>query len=209
MAGLVVFDLDGVLIDSRQANIEAFSRGLEWAGVPVPPGEQVAALIGLSAREMLTRLGCPSERVSQAFEEVVKPYYLENLPQLARAVEGAAEVLQGLRQRGYRMAACTSGDRTTQEQALASMGLASWLESMQTPDDSQFRKPQVEYLQELLDRLDYHGKVYHVEDSQVGLQMGLDWGATTIFADYGYGRPEPLQPHYRIQRLVELLEVLP
>ena len=205
---LVVFDLDGVLIDSREANYQAFARGLEAAGQDAPEVEKVTQLIGLSAQEMLRRLGCPADQVDTIYEQVVKPHYMENLPRLAHPVPQAAEVLSALRQQGHRLVACTSGDRALQEKALRHIGLWDYLEAMQTPDDSHYRKPQIEYLQELLERVNYRGPVVHVEDSQVGLKMGLDWGATTVFADYGFGSPEPLNPHFRIQSLAQLLEVV-
>jgi phosphoglycolate phosphatase len=205
---MVVFDLDGVLIDSEEANVEAFSQGLQSIGLKRPAASEVSSLIGLSASEMLARLGCPEERVADVFQDVVKPYYLENLHRLARPMAGAMEVLQELRSRSHRLVACTSGDRNTQEKALRQIDLWQFLEAMQTPDDSQFRKPQVEYLKELLQRVGYKGRVIHVEDSQVGLQMGLDFGATTVFANYGYGSPGPWQPHYRIDQLSQLLGVV-
>lgn len=205
---IVVFDLDGVLIDSREANYQAFARGLEAAGLATPEHDAVVNLIGLSAPEMLRRLGCPEERVEEIYRQVVKPHYLEHLPDLARPVEGAAEVLTELRERGHRLAACTSGDRALQEKALRQLGLWDFLEAMQTPDDSRYYKPQIEYFQELLDRIQYQGPVVHVEDSHVGLQMGLEWGAITVFADYGFGKPDPLTPHHRIQALKGLLTVI-
>ena len=153
MSVLVVFDLDGVLIDSRQANFQAFAYGVQALGLPTPAEEAVVSLIGLSAAEMLRRLGCPAERVAEIYEGFVKPHYLENLPRLARAVDGAAEVLTELRQRGHRVVACTSGDRALQEKALRHIGLRDFFEDMRTPDDSAFEKPQVEYLRELVDRI--------------------------------------------------------
>jgi len=207
MPVLVVFDLDGVLIDSREANFQAFAHGVEALGLPTPEEGAVVGLIGLSAAEMLRRLGCPPDRVAEIYEGFVKPHYLENLPRLARAVEGAVEVLTQLRQRGHRVVACTSGDRALQEKALRHIGLRDFFEDMQTPDDSAFEKPQVEYLRELVERIGYRGSIVHVEDSPVGLEMGLNFGATTVFADYGFGKPEPLKPHYRIGKLADLLEV--
>ena len=207
MSVLVVFDLDGVLIDSRAANYEAFARGVEALGLPTPEEEAVVGLIGLSAVELLQRLGCPPERAREIYEGFVKPHYLKNLPRLARAVEDAAEVLTQLRQRGHRVVACTSGDRALQEKALRHIGLRDFFEDIQTPDDSRYHKPDVEYLRELVKRVGHQGPIVHVEDSQVGLQMGLDCGATTVFADYGFGKPDPLQPHFRIGKLRDLLEV--
>lgn len=207
MALLLVFDLDGVLIDSRQANYEAFAGGIQSLGLPRPQEAAVIDLIGLSASEMLQRLGCPEEHLREIYENYVKPYYLKHLPRLAHPVAGAVEVLTSLRLRGHRLAACTSGGRSLQEKALRHIGLLDFFEAIQTPDDSDFHKPQVEFLQELVTRIGYQGQVVHVEDSPIGLQMGLDWGATTVFADYGFGKAEPLQPHFRIQRLTQLLEV--
>ena len=205
--GLVVFDLDGVLIDSREANYQAFAEGIERAGLPRPTPEQVVPLIGRSALEMLRLLGCPEGRVHPIFEEVVLPHYLEHLDRLARPVEGAREVLEELLARGHRLAACTSGNRSTQQKALQMMGLWDYFEDVQTPDDSVFRKPQVEFLQEQIERMVYAGPVLHVEDSPVGLEMGLRWGATTVFADYGFGHPEPWEPHFRIDSLPPLLQI--
>lgn len=203
---LAVFDLDGVLIDSREANFQAFAAGLRAADCPVPSQETVTCLIGLCAKEMLLRLGCPDASVAHIYDQVVKPFYLENLGRLARPVDQARAVLEGLRARGYRLAACTSGDSATQETALRCIGLRDYFEEMQTPDTSPHRKPHVEFLGELVRRFPASDVLLHIEDAQVGLQMGLDYGATTVFADYGFGQPGSLVPHHRISRLASLLE---
>lgn len=208
MTKLVVFDLDGVLIDSREANYQAFAAGIEAAGLPRPQADEVICLIGLSAHEMMLRLGCPEDRARELYESVVKPHYLQHLSELAHPVADADATLRRLRADGCRVAACTSGDRQTQEQAMRHIGLWEHLEDMQTPDDSSYRKPQVEYLAELVRRLGHEGPVIHVEDSPVGLAMGLEWGAVTVFADYGYGEPGELQPHHRIGRLSQLPEIV-
>ncbi len=184
---IVVFDLDGVLIDSAEANVQAFRHGLEQVGVSGTEGAAILALVGIPATEMLRRLGCPEEAVLEVFDQHVRPYYIENLPALARAYPGSRQVLTKLRDSGFRLGACTSGDRTTQTAALQAIGLWDLLEEMQTPDDSEFGKPDPRYLQELLAKFPGHGRVHHVEDSEVGLLMGRDCQAVTYFAAYGNG----------------------
>lgn len=184
---VVVFDLDGVLIDSAEANVQAFRYGLEQVGVAVTDPEEILRLVGHTAHSMLEDLGCPSERVSEVFENFVKPFYLANLASLARPYPGSREVLEQLREAGFRIAACTSGDRQTQTSALNAIGLWDLIEEMQTPDDSSYRKPDVRYLAELLHRMGEHGDVHHVEDAEVGLVMGKEFGAVTYFAEYGNG----------------------
>lgn len=202
---IVVFDLDGVLIDSAEANVQAFRFGLEQVGVGGSSPEAILSLVGLPAREMLRRLGCPEQAVSEVFERHVRPFYLENLPSLARAYPGAHEVLEALRCSGFHVAACTSGDRLTQTAALQALGLWESLEAMQTPDDSAFGKPDPRYLQELLGRFTELETVFHVEDSEVGLQMGRACGAVTVYAAYGNGELSGhTQPDWRLEQLSEL-----
>lgn len=184
---IVVFDLDGVLIDSAEANVQAFRFGLEQAGVFGTDDAAILSLVGIPATEMLRQLGCPEEDVLDVFDLHVRPFYIENLPTLARAYPGANQVLTKLRSSGFRVGACTSGDRKTQTAALQAIGLWDLIEEMQTPDDSQFGKPDRRYLEELLAKFPGHGRVHHVEDSEVGLLMGKDCQAITYFAAYGNG----------------------
>lgn len=204
-APLVVFDLDGVLIDSAEANVQAFGFGLQQVGVRVDEPAAILTLVGLPALEMLRRLGCPEEAIVEVFEAHVRPYYIENLPSLARAYPGAGEVLGRLRDSGFRVGACTSGDRATQTAALKAIGLWEFIEKMQTPDDSQFGKPDPRYLQELLVQFPEHGSVHHVEDSEVGLLMGRDCQATTYFAAYGNGALSgQVEPDFVLSSIAEL-----
>jgi phosphoglycolate phosphatase len=204
-APLVIFDLDGVLIDSAEANVQAFRYGMEQVGIMVTDRDSILDLVGLPAITMLERLGCPVAEVDSVFKEYVTPYYIQNLPTLASAYPGARQVLEQLLEAGFRIGACTSGDRVTQKAALEAIGLWDLIELMQTPDDSEFGKPDSRYLQELLDRFGEHGDVHHVEDSEVGLVMGHTLGATTYYASYGNGKLSgTVEPHVTLKALKEL-----
>lgn len=203
---IVIFDLDGVLIDSAEANVQAFRYGLSEVGLSEVKAEAILSLVGLPAVDMLIRLGCPELRAQEIFEQHVKPFYLENLPSLARAYPGARSVLSALLDSGFRVGACTSGDRQTQSAALEAVGLWDRIERMQTPDDSTFRKPDPRYLKELLAYFPQGGEVHHVEDSEVGLLMGKEVGAVTYFAKYGNGS---LSDAVRPDEYLDLLTDLP
>ncbi len=205
MNRLIVFDLDGVLIDSEEANYQAFAHGAEQV-TQRPARQEVVGLIGFPATTMLERLGCPPDRCREIFERFVKPYYLEHLPAQASAMTGAEDVLEQLSQAGIRLAACTSGDLETQTRALKAIGLWDRLEAIQTPDQSRFGKPDVRYLRELVDQFGAC-RVVHVEDSEVGLQMGREFGAVTVYSRYGYGKLQHQKPDHQIDSLSELLEL--
>lgn len=210
MQKVIVFDLDGVVIDSRQANFQAFAKGIEAVGLPSPSENSVVSLIGLSAHQMLVKLGCPEGRAVEIYESVVKPFYLDNLATLASPVPGALEFFQWLRQNEWKIGACTSGGRQLQLQALKGIGLLDYFAVVQTPDDSKFLKPAPEFLLEVLRKMSVEREPFwHVEDSSVGLKMGLNCGAKTVFANYGFGTPGDHKPHYTIDSIGELRELLP
>lgn len=202
---IVVFDLDGVLLDSAEANVQAFRYGLEQVDVHLHDREAILSLVGLPATEMLRRLGCPQERVLSVFNDHVRPFYVENLPTLATAYPGADRILTNLKASGFHIAACTSGDRMTQTAALKAVGLWDHIEEMQTPDDSLYGKPDRRFLMELLSKFDDIGQIFHVEDSEVGLLMGRECQAVTIYASYGNGQlTGAIEPDRTIASLEEL-----
>jgi len=204
---IIVFDLDGVLIDSAEANYQAFAQGLTQGGLPRPARQAVLSLVGLKATQMLIQLGCPPSQAPIVFEEVVRPFYLEHLPSLAAPMPQAKAVLEELQRRQYVLLACTSGDRRTQTAALESVGLGQIFTALQAADDSIYGKPDPRYLQELLAPY-RHSTLFHVEDAEVGLRMGRACGATTVFAEYGFGSlPANFPVDHRIGQLEDLLAI--
>ena len=207
LAKVIVFDLDGVLIDSGEANYQAFAYGIEQLGLPRPERAAVVNLIGKKAMTMLECLGCPPSQSQKVFEEFVQPHYLENLSDLAQAVPDGDRVLSKLKERGYQILACTSGGRTVQTEALQAVGLWEYIEKMQTPEDSAFGKPDPRYFQELITE-GQPDTLFHVEDSEIGIRMGGACGAITVFSEYGYGTlPADLNVDHRISALADLLTI--
>ncbi len=206
---LIVFDLDGVLVDSREANVEAFSYGIEFLGRERPPSERVVALIGRTAGEMLLELGCPAERVREVYDRAVLPRYLDCLVTLARPMPGAHHLLETLTKSGMHVAACTSGGLKLQEAVLRQLGLRDAFRDIQAPDLSERKKPDPHYLGELVHRCGKFRRVVHVEDIEEGCLMGRRFGAVTVFAEYGYGSwSGHEEPDHRIHSLAELEPIL-
>lgn len=202
---LVVFDVDGVLVDSRPVNVLAFQHAFIQMGLEVPSDEAVRRLIGRSALDMLRALGCPPGLEEDAFVRYVRPCYLEHFAALACRYEGTLETLHELSERGYLLAACTSGTWDVQEPALRSLGLIDFFSRMQTACRTRLRKPHPAYLGELLAAYGQLQEVWHVEDTEDGVRMGLANQAITVFAEYGYGRCQAVRPHYRTRKMPDLL----
>lgn len=202
----LVFDLDGVLINSGVANAAAFSEGLKEVGIKVE-SDAITSLIGRHAREILMVLGCPEERVQEILEEVVKPYYQSHL-ELLELMPGAKVLLQALAEKEIPMRACTSGDWATQERILSHFQIIDYFDKIHTPCHSRTGKPDPQFLAEALEGVSKDETVWMVEDSPVGLAMIHDYGATSVFARYGFGQIQEVSPDYQIDQPLDLLPLL-
>jgi phosphoglycolate phosphatase len=93
---IILFDLDGTLIDSTEAILEGFHHSFDFHKHPHPSDEAIKALIGHPLDVMFGELGTPSERVWD-FVDTYKKYYreistlkTELLPEAQEAIELAS-----------------------------------------------------------------------------------------------------------------------
>ncbi|UWP95685.1 HAD-IA family hydrolase [Aliiroseovarius crassostreae] len=65
---LVVFDVDGTLIDSQDVIVEAMSRSFADMGVAIPTRQEILSIVGLSLQEAIATLvpDMPEAEVAQA-----------------------------------------------------------------------------------------------------------------------------------------------
>ena len=71
---IILFDLDGTLIDSTEAILESFSMAYKHFKKEVPPADTIKAEIGYPLDEMFSTLGVPQKQVL-AYVEQYKLHY--------------------------------------------------------------------------------------------------------------------------------------
>ena len=71
---IILFDLDGTLIDSTDAILESFAAAYAAFGQSVPPKEAITARIGEPLETMFVTLGVRSEHVA-AYAEAYRKHY--------------------------------------------------------------------------------------------------------------------------------------
>jgi len=138
----VVFDLDGLLVDSEPLQIAAWQAFLVGYGKRLDDG-LLNELFGLrlrdSARLMIDRLDLPL-----TLEQVITErdaIFLDSLAGQLRAMPGAPELVAELAERGVPRALATSGHRHYVERALAEIGLAGMFPVLVTAEDVEQGKP--------------------------------------------------------------------
>src|SRR5215472_19299059 len=153
---LLLFDLDGTLVDSLPDLTTALNEVLREHGYPPLLPHQVRPMIGdgmpaLLARGFAARGGAAAEaETAQArFVEI----YESAATELSRPYPGVAETLVALRRRGYRTAVCTNKPQRATGAVLRGMDLDHLFDGFAGGDRYPVRKPDPGHLLRLIDEL--------------------------------------------------------
>ncbi len=145
---LVVFDLDGTLVDSIPHIIDSFHHCFESLKLPCPEDEALLASIGLPLETYL-KTCVPEDQLEQALS--VYRNYNETHTQASLAMFiGAYHLLEGLKNLGIPCAVLTSKRRLAMELSLATFGIEPYFVFCRGSEDSQKHKPDPGPLEEAL-----------------------------------------------------------
>ena len=177
---LVVFDLDGVLIDSKQTHYEALNRALgkEYA---IDIEEHLSTYDGLPTRtklNMITDLkGLPTDRhaeIARAKQRATVDILKETVQPRADFVDMCRE----LKDRGFMLACASNAVRDTVKMSLLQLGLIEYFDFWYSNEDVEKGKPHFEmYFKCMLTANAKPSQTLIIEDSHIGRQAVLDAGA--------------------------------
>lgn len=202
----IIFDLDGTLIDSFDSIRESLHHVCGLFGVRPLPDSEVKAMIGPPIGNSFKRI-FGAERAEEALAAFRKKYeqlYLKR----TRLVEGAAETLKVLREKGYRLGLSSNKRGLYVRRLVAHFGLDGLFVRILGADDGFLSKPETESLMAILDAMGLPPEeVLLVGDSPLDIEAGRRAGLTVWAVTTGYSSPESLK-EARPDRMIESIRVL-
>jgi len=188
-AHLVVFDLDGTLVDSSQDLTSAFNAALARLAPRAAPlsAERVRTMIGGGARNLVAR-GLAAAQLDRPVEEVL-PLFLESyrscLLERTRCYPGVEETLDRLA--GYRLAVLSNKPGDLSREILEGLGLAGRFFRIYGVGDVPGKKPDPAGLYLLLAEAGAAAReAVIVGDSAVDVRTGRAAGIATVGVSYGF-----------------------
>jgi beta-phosphoglucomutase len=178
----ILFDFDGVLVDSEPLHFQCWNATLEPFGLSIEWDRYVKHCIGVSDKEMVFRL-CELSGQSQAFDDVWRRYphkkemfrnrMAENIPML----EETRELLRSIR--SLPLAVVSSSGRSEVEPPLVAAGVRDYFQTVVCGDDVQSLKPSPEPYLLAAKRLGVK-RALVVEDSEAGIASGKAAGFEVV-----------------------------
>lgn len=189
MRALVVFDLDGTLVDSRPDLAASANAALRGLGLPERSLAEISSFVGEGARRLVERAVTPRLELTDRALEAFLEHYSQHLLDRTRPYDEVPEVLAKLRSP---LAVATNKPGKLARRILDSLGLAERFLAVLGGDEGP-RKPDpalVDRLRGLV--LAPREKTVLVGDSRVDVETARRAGVELLAVTWGIGTREEL-----------------
>ena len=185
---LVIFDLDGTLVDSAADIAESVNRTLHDWKLPTYDVAQITGWVGEGSRKLITYAF--RHAGSDADIDDVMPGFLKHYGDTALdgiAYDGAVDTLRALHARGVKLAVCTNKNEEFVRPLLEVRGMLPYIDGIVGGNSLPERKPSGVPLKHLADEAGVSlDQVLMVGDSESDLLAANDAGVPVVLVSYGY-----------------------
>ena len=181
----VIFDLDGVLVETKDLHWIAFNQALSECGIDhqISMERHVAEFDGLSTNTKLSRL----EKEGYVRDDQLREVWLrkqkitKDLLAEIKPRQNIKEVFKYLDEQGIKIAVVSNAIRETVETVLESLQVLSQVSLILANEDVEIEKPHpAPYWQAMIAMKSDPGQTLILEDSAIGRQAALRSGANLM-----------------------------
>ena len=208
---LLIFDLDGTLVDSEIDLANSVNATLEEIGRKPLSVERIASYVGQGVAVLVSRAlgpGTAPEEVDRAREIFLKHYRAHMLDHTV-TYPGVREALAELKDR--KMAVLTNKPVNFSRAMLSGLGLADRFLRIYGGNSFENKKPDPVGIHRLMEETEAAAsKTLMIGDSIADVMAGRNAGVWTCGVNYGFGAPtlDEAPPDLRIDDLRELPQLL-
>lgn len=200
MTKLIIFDLDGTLIDTRKDIADACNHALEQCGYPARKLEEYNMLVGRGIYNLF-RSALPQGKADEATVSRMAayfiPYYDEHMCDYTKPYDGIIEMLDRLHEKGVQFAVASNKYQDGTEQLVEKFfGKYGFVKILGQREGKPI-KPDPLIVTEAMEgvpgiTLD---EVIYCGDSDVDMQTGMNAGVKTIGVTWGFRTREELEAY--------------
>ena len=186
---LVVFDLDGTLVDSTQVLRASHDEAFESVGLERPSDEAILELIGLPLRHIMETLA--PDQDPEVMSEAYSRAYVRFAPECERLFDGMTELLS----RPFRAAVATGKSQRGADRVVRQFGLEDRFEVVLGGDSVPRPKPNPDLLEAIMEATGTGPReIVMIGDTTFDLEMAQAAGTRAIGVSWGHHATERLMP---------------
>jgi beta-phosphoglucomutase len=178
----VIFDMDGVLVNSFAAHLESWQRVAVTYGVTMS-SDDFTRTFGRTGREIIRQLWADrfKDHKVREFDEAKELEYRNVLREHFPEMDGASDLIEALHAAGFKLAIGSSGPKGNVEAVKSELRAGEFISA--TVDGGQVKhgKPEPDIFLRAAEKLGLEpGRCAVIEDAPVGLQAAKRAGMTAI-----------------------------
>lgn len=191
---IILFDLDGTLIDSTQAIFESFCNACETNGLVSPSLQDLKSSIGHTLEDMFLRFGAKVfdlEVLIEAYRQHYRKICLEKTRMLPNATK-SLELANKLAKLGI----VTTKTAFYSRKILDYFGVLGYFETIVGIEDVNFPKPHEEPILKAIERIcpaALFENIFMLGDTILDVNAAKNAGVVPIALKSGYGKEEDLR----------------
>lgn len=215
---IIIFDLDGTLINTIADLGQACNYALSACGFPTHKIEDYPRLVGNGVNKLIERALSEEHRNEETvlrLREYFVPYYDEHNCDFTRPYDGIPELLHTLKEQGHLLAVASNKYQAATEKIVAQLfpGIFDVVLGERIGVE---RKPNPQIVYDILEakgeRLEAKGEeILYIGDSLVDAETARAAGATLVLCTWGFGTREQMEgakPNYLVDHPLEVLKAV-
>lgn len=197
---LVIFDLDGTLLNTIADLAAAANYALEQAGYPTHSSEAYPYFVGNGVSKLLERVLPEDMRSAENVEKLrvyFKEYYGANMTRHTRPYEGIQDLLSALRERGINVAVASNKYQTAVDKLVRHYFPTIEWAAIEGQKEGVPVKPDPSIVFEILSKCPTpKSQVLYIGDSGVDMDTARRAGVTSIGVTWGFRPEKELRSHF-------------
>jgi len=189
---IIVFDLDGTLVDTAPDLIATLNLVLALEGIPAVPFETARAMIGFGVRPLIEQALREQGRylgeagVDALFAEYIR-HYQAHIADQSRPYPGCEDMLEVLQAQGFTLAVCTNKYESLSVRLLDALGLTGYFAAICGQDTFPIKKPDPQMLVLTIDKAGGDiSQAVMVGDSNTDVKTARAARVPIVGVDFGY-----------------------
>lgn len=189
---IIVFDLDGTLIDTAPDLLDSLNHSLAAGEMPAVDHIAFKRFVGHGGKVMIERAYAAERRTLTAQEhdrllQLFLDHYTANIPGKSRPYPGVIEAIARFEDAGYALAVCTNKYEANSLALIQALGLTRHFTAVAGQDTFPYRKPDPRHLLKTIELASGDpGRAVMVGDSQTDIDTAKAAGIPVVAVDFGY-----------------------